>query len=144
MAKPRRRKNRTDASARRARGQAGFSLMEIVAALAILGFSLAVLTPAIANNIRIGGEVRAQSLARLHLQSLLAELGVTKPLEAGEQSGAFDDGQRWRLVIEPYGTEAQRAQWGVAAWRVTATVSSRNGARERSVTTLRLGGKAPA
>lgn len=118
--------------------------MEVVAALAILSLSLAVLTPAIANNIRLGGEVRARAVARLHLQSLLAEAGAAKPLEAGEQSGAFADGQHWRLVIERYGSDAERESWPVAAWRVTATVSWRDGARERSITTLRLGPKPPA
>ena len=88
-------------------------------------------------------EVREQSLARLRLQSLLAEVGAAKPLQTGEQSGAFADGQRWTLTIEPYGTDAERERSPVAAWRVTATVSWRGGARDRTVTTLRLSPKAP-
>lgn len=132
------------AGERHREGQGGFSLIEIIVALAILSLSLAVLTPAITNNIRISAEARAQSVARLHMQSLLSEVGVTKPLEAGEQMGVFEDGQSWRLVIEPYGSEEKRAQWGVAPWRVTATVYWRKGERSRSITTLRIGRKSPA
>jgi general secretion pathway protein I len=125
--------------------QAGFSLIEILTALAILSFSLAVLMPALANNLRIGDTVRTQSIARLHIQSLLAEIGVTKPLEPGEQSGDYGDGTSWGLQIEPYGSEAEQARWPVAAYRVTATVSwPARGERMRflTLTTLRAGPKA--
>ncbi len=125
--------------------QAGFSLIEILTALAILSFSLAVLMPTLANNLRIGDAARTQSIARLHIQSLLAEVGVTKPLEPGEQSGDYGDGTSWRLQIEPYGSETEQARWPVAAYRITATVSwPVRGGRERSLslTTLRTGPKA--
>ena len=85
---------------------------------------------------------QATSLA----QSLLGRLGTELPVQQGETSGELADGFRWQARIEPYGDNADRDQWPVGAYHVSAEVAWGAGDAERSVTltTLRLGAKEPA
>lgn len=41
------------------------------------------------------------SIAVQHARSKMAEVGSAIPLEPGVEEGAFDDGFRWRVAIEP-------------------------------------------
>lgn len=120
----------------------GFTLIEILIATAIFSFSLGALFAVYSNVIIASAAAKERALARLHLQSLLAEIGVTRPLTQQEQSGEFGDGYSWRIAIEPYGTSAERAAARVSAWDVTASVewTSRGKARALSLSTVRLGG----
>jgi general secretion pathway protein I len=125
--------------------QAGFTLVEIVAALAILALSLSVLLQIISDGARRTDQAGRMAQAGLLAQSLLAKLGAELPLQPGETAGAFADGFRWRLRMEPYGDSVDRQQWPAGAYAVWAEVSWGDGGPERSVTlsTLRLGAKEP-
>jgi general secretion pathway protein I len=126
--------------------EAGFTVVEVVAALAILAASLGVLLDIMSNSIRQTG--RAESLAEAGslARSLLAKIGTELPLRDGEITGQADRGFRWRVNIEPFGDGTDRREWPVAAHQVFAEVSWRDGREERSLvlTTLRLGQKEPA
>ena len=83
-------------------GEAGFTLVEVIVALAILALSLSVLLGAISNTAWRSAQaeklVRAGSLA----QSLLAKAGAEMPIREGETTGEFPAGFRWRLIAQPY------------------------------------------
>jgi general secretion pathway protein I len=123
--------------------EAGFTLIEIVVALAILSLSLGVLFSVISDGIRrtdqAGKMARASSLA----QSLLAQVGAELPVRRGETTGEAADGFRWRLRMEPYGNGEDRRQWPVGAYTVSVDVSWGATADDHAVTlsTLRLGAK---
>jgi general secretion pathway protein I len=120
--------------------RAGFTLVEIIVALAILALSLDVILPAISEALWRTGEAEAQAEAASLARSLLAQAGSAMPLNNGAAAGQFDNGFRWRLQVTPYGSADQTMP--VRAYAVVAEVFWDDANRERSValTTLRLGG----
>lgn len=129
---------------RAAGAERGFTFVEVLIATAIFSFSIAALFAVYSNTVVASEAARDRATARLHIQSLLSELGVTKPLRDGVMTGDFGDGYAWRLEIEPYGTSAERAASLFAAWDITASVEWRRRGKARSVrlSTIRLGGEA--
>jgi general secretion pathway protein I len=121
--------------------EGGFTLVEVIVALAILALSATVLFNVISNALQ--QEAQAQSIAEASslAQSLLARVGTELPLAAGESTGAAESRFQWRLHTEEYGEPTDRQRWPVAAYQVSAEVRWRDGAQDRSValTTLRLG-----
>jgi len=122
--------------------ECGFTLVEVLIATAIFSFSIGALFAVYTNVVVASAAAKERAMARLHLQSLLAEIGVTRPLARQKQTGRFGDGYSWRIEIEPYGTSAERAAAPAAAWDVTASVewSSRGNAHVLSLSTVKLGG----
>ncbi len=120
-------------------GEAGFTLVEIVAALAILALSLSALLGVLSDGIARSGQAKEHAQAGSLAQSLLARVGTEIPIRQGTTTGEFPEGYRWRLQIEPYGDAADHRAWPLAAYSVSAHVTWGSGAPERSValTTLR-------
>jgi general secretion pathway protein I len=118
---------------------AGFTLVEIIVALAILALSLNVILPTISDGLWRTSEAEAQAEAASLARSLLAQAGISVPLQNGEAAGRFDNGFRWRLEVTPYGRIDQTMP--VRAYKVVAEVFWDDPRHERSIalTTLRLG-----
>lgn len=121
--------------------EAGYSLIEALVAFAILSFAVAAAFAIYANTLRITMDTKARAMARLHLESLLAEVGRTKPLTEGVQTGAYEHGYAWRVTIVPYEEASAGANPSFDAFEVTASVAW-GGDRALSLTTLRLAPKA--
>jgi general secretion pathway protein I len=119
--------------------RSGFTLVEIIVALAILALSLDVILPAISDALWRTGEAEAQAEAASLARSLLAEAGTAVTLSNGAAAGQFENGFRWRLQVTTYGSAGQTMP--VRAYEVVAEVSWDDPRGERSValTTLRLG-----
>ncbi len=81
---------------------AGFTLLEALVALTILTGTTASIMTLIATNRRAQTYADADLSATLHVRSLLARIGRDLPLEIGTQSGTFDDGQTWSVLITPF------------------------------------------
>lgn len=89
------------------RRQAGYSLLEVLVAFALLAAALTVLLGALSGAARQVRHGEDAGRARLHAQSLLAGLGVLAPLQAGSDAGDWEDGRyRWTLQVQPYVTAA--------------------------------------
>jgi general secretion pathway protein I len=114
----------------------GFTLVEVLVALAIVVLSFAVLFKAISSDLDRTRQARDQMVAASLLQSLLAQSAAAP--QRGATHGAFANGVLWRLDVAPY-ADAD-ANWPVDAVTVAATVSWRDGGRtqSRSLTTLRV------
>jgi len=126
-------------------GEAGFTLVEIVAALAILALSLSALFGVLSDGIGRASQAEAYAEAGSLVQSLLARVGTEIPIREGTTTGAFPEGFRWRLKIETYGEAADHRAWPLAAFGVSAQVTWGTGVHERSVvlTTLRVAPQEP-
>jgi len=125
--------------------QAGFALVEVLAALAILALSLSVLFAVLSDGVRRTSHAEKLAEATLQAQSLLARVGSEIALKPGVTTGQLSDGSRWQLSVEPHGDAGERRAWPVGAYKVSAEIAWNDG-QERSLTlaTLRLGAKESA
>jgi general secretion pathway protein I len=80
--------------------QRGFSLLEVLVAFTLLAVSMGVMMQALSSNSR-GLTLAAQhSHAATLAESLIAEAGVSIPLEASVTEGVTEPGYEWRLNIQ--------------------------------------------
>ena len=83
--------------------QAGFSLIEVVVAFALLALGLTLVLGSLsgaARQVRAAGDL---SRASLHAQSLLAQAGVGEVLEPGRRTGVLEGGRfQWTLDAAPW------------------------------------------
>jgi general secretion pathway protein I len=126
------------------RRDAGFTLIETLAALAILSIALGVLLAVFGDGIRRQGRAEQLAMATLQAQSLLARVGINIPLKAGVATGTLARGLHWRLQVDHYGDAGDRKAWPSEAYQVVVEVSSDNGNASEPLVkleTLRLGPK---
>lgn len=123
---------------------AGFTIIEVIAALAILSLALAVLFSTMSDGFYHQGRARILAEATSLAQSVLARAGTEFPLQPGEKKGKEDNGLRWTLSIAPYGSPMDRKNWPVEAYEIVAEVfeNERSGEPVLALTTLRLGAEA--
>ncbi len=118
---------------KKARARAGFTLIEVLVALAIAAMGLGFLMAATGtglNNATIADEyIQASERA----QSRLAQVGATLPLRRGVYSGDDGGGFRWRVQIDP---PLSRVGSGPALglYPVRVTVGWRSGLQQKAVT----------
>ena len=89
------------------RGSHGFTLIEVLAAIALLAIAFAVALGALGKSVQNAGHAAALDTAVEHAQSLFAEQGLTAPLKNEERSGTFEDGMRWTLKVHALAKPAQ-------------------------------------
>ncbi|WP_101925509.1 MULTISPECIES: type II secretion system protein XpsI [Luteimonas] len=83
--------------------QRGYTLIEVIVAFAVLGLALTLLLGTLSNGTRQVRWAADSGRAALHAQSLLDQVGIDLPLDAGQRTGTFEDGRyRWTLAIAPY------------------------------------------
>lgn len=132
-------------SCRTAGREAGFTLVEVIVAIAILSLSLSVLLPMMSHSVQQVAQAEKMIQAGSLAQSLIAEVGTELPIREGESGGEFSNGYRWHLAMRQYGDATEREAWPVGAYTISAEITWDDGPRRRSysLTTLRLGAKAP-
>ena len=86
----------------RTRREAGFTLIEVVAAFAIFALCVGALYESFSGSVRRSARSRETTVAALAAQSLLAEQrGHPGPWDS-RQSGAAQDGTSWQIDVKPY------------------------------------------
>ena len=124
------------------RADSGFTLLEIIVAVAILAVSLAALLQVFSSGLKGARVAQHHTIATLLAESKLATIGVEAPLEEAETSGEYDDDYGLRAAVRRYqepGPDAA-AESPVVAYEVVVTVSweETGGVRSVSLSTLRL------
>jgi len=106
---------------------AGFTLLEVLVALVILGFAAGILTGAISDSLaraqRADTEIRAVALADGMLAGLGRDIPITPGISAGQQGRL-----RWQLSIAPQpaaGTSVVLARIGLTVWGPSGQVAGR-------------------
>ena len=107
------------------RGERGFTLIEVVVALAIAGLGLAALFAASSAGLASVDQSARYTAALRHAQARLAEFGITEPVRPGVQRGRNSDGSLWRIVARPLATRpgATRGRSGHTLYAVEVTVT---------------------
>lgn len=123
----------------------GFTLVEVILAIAILSVGLSTLLPMMSHSLRQVALAERMGEAGSLAQSLIAEVGPELPIREGQNGGEFPGGYRWRLTIHQYGDATEREAWPVAAYTISAEIMWDDGTdpRSYSLTTLRLGPMGP-
>lgn len=79
----------------------GFTLLEVMIAIAILGVALTVILQLFAQGLDSAKRSGEYSKAILYAKEKMEELIAMDDLAEGEESGEFDDVYRWHSEIKP-------------------------------------------
>ena len=92
----------------------GFTLIEVLAAIALLAIAFAIGLGALGRSAQNAARAAALDAAVEHAQSLFAEQGLMAPLQDGSSEGTFDDGMRWTLQVHALPRPTQGADAAVS------------------------------
>jgi len=118
------------------RTERGFTLLEIMVALAIMGIALTVILQQFSAGLRTVRMTRDYTTALIHAREKLEELCLAKKLSEKEESGEFEDGYKWQVMIAPYEEEKKEGSTEfllLSMYKVTSVVSWEAGNKEREV-----------
>ena len=122
---------------------AGFTLIEVLVALAIVGLALGAIASVFSNGL-LGHETAANAEAALAVAEEQLALAATS-LRPGTVSGSFAGRFAWQTTVSPYRDDSDKDADAPTTlpqlYRVAVSVSWRDGYRSRQVAlaTLRLG-----
>src|SRR5271165_4372319 len=97
------------------RSAAGFTLLEVIVAVAIAGMALVGLFQAGSTGLFAVDSAAHAEEALQRAQSHLAALSRDAALVEGDQSGDDGGGYRWRLVVEPMAERPASGAGGVTS-----------------------------
>jgi general secretion pathway protein I len=75
----------------------GFTLIEVVVALAILGVGLVVIIELFSGGLRLGKAAEEYTKAVGFARAKMEEISVLEKMEEGEKEGEFDKEYRWKM-----------------------------------------------
>jgi general secretion pathway protein I len=111
---------------------AGFTLLEVVVALAIMAIALGVFYRAVGGGVRTVGDLSAYSRAVAVGESVL-QMHDAVPAGGWSESGQWE-GFRWLVASAPY----EPGGAGVPLYRVQVDVAWSDGLRDRSLSLVSL------
>jgi general secretion pathway protein I len=118
--------------------EAGFTLLEVVVALAVMAASLNVILPVISTAVGRIAQAERISQARLLAQSMLTRVGREIPARPGESFGHDERGYHWRIQQTSFERPGDQGP-ATSLVKIEAEVSWGRGPSERRIvlTTLR-------
>jgi len=82
----------------------GFTLLEVVIAITLIGTAMVMLLGAISNNINLAAKSKNDQVAALLAEKMMAEIELEEKLYKRQESGTFPDHKefKWFLSVSPY------------------------------------------
>lgn len=111
----------------------GFTLLEILIALAILGLSLSVVFGSFSLALDRTRAAKTKSAAEQLARTLLLQSETTDPAALKNQNGQTTDHLTWRVQISDYGSAEERTAWKGDAKDILVLVSWEDHGSTRSV-----------
>jgi general secretion pathway protein I len=132
-----RKRRRATATDRRRRPAPGFTLLEVIVALAIAGLALVAMFQAAGVGLFAANEAGRVDEAIERAQSHLAAFGRVGAIVPGDLEGDDGGGYHWRLSATPLAVQPPpiegRADLAMTLFDVEVTISWRAGGNNRSV-----------
>lgn len=119
---------------------AGFTLLEVVVAMSIVGLGVVTLFEVFSVGLRLGAKSFERTEAVAYSRQAIDELLIRPRLSDGGEEGSFGEKYRWSLQIKPFQEDAPFSSTGWDLKEVTLKMRFREGDREKDVEwrTLRL------
>ena len=105
------------------RRDGGFTIIEVLLALAIVTIAMTALMRGTSNGIRSAGAAERQDMALALARSLLSRTGKEKPFEIGEQTGTSDGGVSWAVRTSEHRDPEKPAEVSPRAFWVRVEVA---------------------
>ena len=118
-----------------ARGQSprGFTLLEVVVAMAIVGLGVTTLFEIFSSGLRLGARSFERTEAAAYSRQAMDEALIRRNLKDGVEDGSVGHGHRWRLRVRAAGSESglDPSPWELK--EITLEMSYRSEGREKPV-----------
>ena len=79
---------------------AGFTLLEVVVAMTIVGIGVVTLLEIFSMGLRLGSRISAATEAMAYGRQAMDEILLRRKIDEGPQQGALDARVRWKLAID--------------------------------------------
>jgi prepilin-type N-terminal cleavage/methylation domain-containing protein len=119
--------------------QAGFTLLEVIVAMTILGLGFSALFAGMSQSARNITKLQKVEKREMFTRNLLAELDLVQQLTPGAAaSGIFEDGTRWRLEVQPYIGSTPQIPASIVRIELRLEWDASAGLQSRTIETYRL------
>lgn len=120
----------------------GFTLLEVVVAMAIVGLGIVTLLEVFSSGLRLGARSAIRTEVINSGRQLLDGLLVRRALPDESEAGALDQGSRWQLSVQPVKQEADELtlsnDWELKDVALDITVTDAGRQRRVELKTRRL------
>jgi general secretion pathway protein I len=114
----------------------GFTLIEVVVGIAILGIALTVIIELFAGGLRLARTSKEYTKAVSYAHTKMEDIGSQQNIEEGVSEGEFDDVYHWRVAMKKVNLLPVEKPWEVKLpvelFQVRVDVLWKSGSKERS------------
>lgn len=128
---------------KRTRSQAGFTLLEVLLAVVILGVSLTTILLQFQTALHAGSISQERTNAVIYAKEKLESLKIEDELSESSQSGTFENGYEWETEVSLYEYEDQEEDISYEdlrheTYKLRATVKWNSGINKRQIELITL------
>ena len=109
----------------------GFTLLEVVVAMAIVGLGVVTLFEIFSLGLRLGAKSFERTEATAYSRQVIDQVLIRRGVSEGGEQGSFGERYRWRIQVKPFQEDAQLPSAGWDLKEVTLQLQYREGGREQ-------------